>query len=192
MARAIYSRKSILILDDISSALDKATSTAIHDKLFGDGGSVRETDATVIIATNSCKLQLSSQRTTYLRSLIKTVDNLAIADQLLTLDSTGRISNTTLAKSDSLAREQKLGKASHEKSFQGSAVNASAYGTKPAAAAANNFCPMQTQTLYRQNGDASIYYFYIKANGLVLFIVWLFIVALSAVWQKMPCKCNSI
>lgn len=55
LARAIYSRKSILILDDISSAQDKMTSSAIYDKLFGQRGLVRGTGATVIIATHACK-----------------------------------------------------------------------------------------------------------------------------------------
>jgi hypothetical protein len=121
---------------------------------------------------------------------MKTADNLAIADQILTLDSTGRVSNATLADCSSFAREQTPGKASHENSIQGSAVNTPAYDTKMPVAATNKFPTKQAQTLERQNGDASIYYFYIKANGTLLFIAWLFIVALSAVWQKMPCKCK--
>lgn len=42
------------------------------------------------------------------------------------------------------------------------------------------------KAIERQRGDASLYYFYLKSNGLKLFAIWMGMVALSAIWQKMP------
>lgn len=127
---------------------------------------------------------------------MKTVDNLAIADQFLALDLSGKLSNSTSAQYSPLVKEQELSKASKETSFHGSTqdtvVSTPAEGTNKPAATTDSSPPKQIQKLERQNGDASIYYFYIKANGTVLFIAWLFVVGLSALWQKMPCKCKLI
>lgn len=55
MARAIYSRTPIVILDDVFRALDPKTSDAILAELFGKGGILRQLHATVIITTSSRK-----------------------------------------------------------------------------------------------------------------------------------------
>lgn len=58
LARAVYSRKPVLILDDVFSALDETTSAAVFNRLFNVDGIVRESQATVVIATNTCKYHL--------------------------------------------------------------------------------------------------------------------------------------
>lgn len=55
LARALYSRRDILVLDDIFSALDAATSSKIANALFGAGGYLRENGRTVILVTSSRK-----------------------------------------------------------------------------------------------------------------------------------------
>ncbi|KAJ5246170.1 P-loop containing nucleoside triphosphate hydrolase protein [Penicillium chermesinum] len=53
LARALYSRESILILDDVLTGLDRETEKLVLDAVFGGRGIVKELGQTVILATNS-------------------------------------------------------------------------------------------------------------------------------------------
>jgi len=55
LARGLFSKRKIFILDDVLSGLDARTSTHICRSLFGANGVLRELGATVVIATNSGK-----------------------------------------------------------------------------------------------------------------------------------------
>ncbi|EWC46461.1 hypothetical protein DRE_04404 [Drechslerella stenobrocha 248] len=53
LARAVYSRKPILLLDDIFSGLDAATGEYICNRLLGPGGLLRRNNNTVLLATHA-------------------------------------------------------------------------------------------------------------------------------------------
>jgi ABC-type nitrate/sulfonate/bicarbonate transport system ATPase subunit len=53
LARALYSRAPVLVLDDIFGGLDSSTGQDIHNRLFGPKGVVRVSKLTVIFATHS-------------------------------------------------------------------------------------------------------------------------------------------
>ncbi|KAI0465937.1 P-loop containing nucleoside triphosphate hydrolase protein [Xylaria cf. heliscus] len=55
IARAVYSRKSIAILDDVLSGLDAATEEAVFRGVFGSNGLFKKIGTTVILATHSVK-----------------------------------------------------------------------------------------------------------------------------------------
>ena len=55
LARALYSRCDVFVLDDILSALDKKTERIIIEKLFGTKGLLLRINATVIMTTHSSK-----------------------------------------------------------------------------------------------------------------------------------------
>ncbi|KAF2667127.1 P-loop containing nucleoside triphosphate hydrolase protein [Microthyrium microscopicum] len=62
LARALYSRCSILILDDLFSSLDRKTQSIIANKLFSSGGHVETHKLTVLFTTHSAALaSFSSQ-----------------------------------------------------------------------------------------------------------------------------------
>lgn len=56
IARALYSRCHILLLDDPFSALDTETSSRIAQNLFGGAGLCRQSNMTVFLTTNSSEL----------------------------------------------------------------------------------------------------------------------------------------
>ncbi|ORY60115.1 putative multidrug resistance-associated protein [Pseudomassariella vexata] len=56
LARAIYSRLPVVVLDDVLSGLDASTSTRIWARLFGRNGYFRKADISVILATSDQKL----------------------------------------------------------------------------------------------------------------------------------------
>lgn len=52
LARAIYGRPGLIVLDDIFSSIDRETAHVIFDRLFGEDGLMRTTGSTVILATH--------------------------------------------------------------------------------------------------------------------------------------------
>ncbi|KAK8096968.1 P-loop containing nucleoside triphosphate hydrolase protein [Apiospora kogelbergensis] len=55
IARAIYARKSVAVLDDVLSGLDAVTEEHVFRKVFGRDGLFRRSGTTVILATHSIK-----------------------------------------------------------------------------------------------------------------------------------------
>lgn len=53
LARAIYSGKPIIIADDVLSALDITTARTVFDRVFGEGGILKEQGRTAVLATHS-------------------------------------------------------------------------------------------------------------------------------------------
>ena len=56
LARAIYARKEIVILDDVLSGLDAGTENKVFHNLLGPQGLLRRQRCTVLIASSSGKL----------------------------------------------------------------------------------------------------------------------------------------
>lgn len=61
LARALYSRRSIILMDDVLSALDKPTQRHIIDALFKPSALCRQHGTTVVIATHTSKSTRTSR-----------------------------------------------------------------------------------------------------------------------------------
>ncbi|KAL1962947.1 hypothetical protein VTN77DRAFT_9043 [Rasamsonia byssochlamydoides] len=72
LARAVYSRKKVVILDDILAGLDANTEETVFDELLGPQGLLRRPDMTVIMVTNA-------------------VHRLSAADHIIALGKDGRL-----------------------------------------------------------------------------------------------------
>lgn len=53
LARALYSREAVLVLDDVLTGLDRETEKCILDSVFASPGLVKRMGLTVVLATNS-------------------------------------------------------------------------------------------------------------------------------------------
>ncbi|QLI72089.1 ABC multidrug transporter B [Metarhizium brunneum] len=53
LARALYSRNQVMVLDDVLTGLDRATEASILDAVFGPSGLLRSSQTTVVLTTNS-------------------------------------------------------------------------------------------------------------------------------------------
>jgi ABC-type bacteriocin/lantibiotic exporter with double-glycine peptidase domain len=53
LARAVYSRNNVFVLDDILSAIDAKTEAFVVERLLGKWGLLRKLGATVILATHA-------------------------------------------------------------------------------------------------------------------------------------------
>lgn len=59
LARAIYARRKIVLLDDVLSALDRKTKITIMKRLFGNKGLLRRTVSTVLLVTHESRNPIS-------------------------------------------------------------------------------------------------------------------------------------
>lgn len=53
MARAVYSRKQVIIMDDAMKGLDADTASKCFEALFGQRGVLRQSNITVIMAAHN-------------------------------------------------------------------------------------------------------------------------------------------
>ena len=72
LARVVYSRKRIAVLDDVCSGLDATTEQQVWNNVFGPMGLLARHETTVVMATNSTK-------------------NLSSADHIVVLNSEGTV-----------------------------------------------------------------------------------------------------
>ncbi|CAG8000629.1 unnamed protein product [Penicillium salamii] len=72
LARALYSKEHVLILDDALTGLDRETEKIILESVFAPHGTIKESRRTVIMATNSA-------------------NHLLYADNIIALDASGRV-----------------------------------------------------------------------------------------------------
>ncbi|EFR02843.1 hypothetical protein MGYG_05844 [Nannizzia gypsea CBS 118893] len=73
-ARALYSRNSTMILDDVLTGLDRATERHMLDAIFGPDGLLKKLNSTVVLATNSA-------------------NHLSFADNIIFLSENGEIAS---------------------------------------------------------------------------------------------------
>jgi ABC-type multidrug transport system fused ATPase/permease subunit len=55
LARALYDRSPLLILDDVFSGLDNSTASKVFDRTFGSAGLLRRRGATALVCTHSTR-----------------------------------------------------------------------------------------------------------------------------------------
>ncbi|MCJ1311333.1 hypothetical protein MMC25_005004 [Agyrium rufum] len=169
LARALYSRAQLFVLDDILSALDQKTEAIVLKHLFGENGLFKKLGSTVIMATHSSK-------------------HLSYADQILVLSSDDG-SVKQLAASDEDAK----------KVLKSAVVTDAAADRRNDKASKDDNKEQQVAKvegveaidMSRQTGDLTVYRYYFRSVGawpLFLFFAFLFIhvfsQAFSQIWLK--------
>ncbi|KAM4067250.1 ABC transporter [Hirsutella rhossiliensis] len=151
LARAVYSRKPMLLLDDVFSALDGRTSQAVFSELLGCDGLLRKSGTTVIMTTHSQGAA---------------AEHLALADNVLVLDGTGSVREQRHVNHDtgrqSLARdlENKDERRAEDSQSQVVSETSRASSTPPTSTVP----PVpEEDRAERQCGDVTLYYFYIES-----------------------------
>ncbi|KAG9258286.1 multidrug resistance-like protein [Emericellopsis atlantica] len=185
LARAIYARRELLLLDDSFSGIDASTEDALFMGLLGPNGLLRSSNMTTIMTSSSTRV-------------------LAFADRLITMNQEGHVTDMkdlNTAEGDTIASEvlEKIGRWAEREAHEG--------GPRTAAAAAlrgdgQPETDLMTTTeaqadAARQVGDASVYKYYAKAAGyrtLVGFVVamsvFAFCDAFPSIWLKWWAEAN--
>lgn len=150
LARAVYSKPELIVLDDVCSGLDAETELQIFDRLFSIDGLLRRMNITVLLVTH-------------------TVSRLAYSDHVIVLNEQGQISEqgsfSTLRSSGGYVQslESKLKESKSDKS-PGEGAGATMQIVADAAAQEDEIDAM-TEELSRQTGDLQVYKHYFATIG---------------------------
>lgn len=155
LARALYSRAKLVILDDVLSGLDSVTEELVFRRVFGRDGILRRLGATVVLATHSVK-------------------HLPQADLILVLEQDG-----TLAQQGSFAELNATGRYVQDMKIrlgeETSSHDDDGAETQEASESRRMHVPTTVAAAdeSRKTGDWMIYKYYARALGplgLVLFV----------------------
>ncbi|KAI1858876.1 uncharacterized protein JN550_012335 [Neoarthrinium moseri] len=148
LARAIYARKSLLLLDDIFSALDRDTEENVIYRLFSDQGLVHKLQCTTVLVTHSMR-------------------HTSMADNVLVFDPETK---TAKARAKSELISDILPPSPENSKDEQKEVNVTRVPQKYSSLTANNAVTGATQEdfedLARRTGDMSVYLYYYRAIGL--------------------------
>ncbi|RCI13536.1 hypothetical protein L249_5547 [Ophiocordyceps polyrhachis-furcata BCC 54312] len=152
LARAVYARASIMLLDDVFSSLDRKTALDVFGRLLGADGILRREGTTVLLATHTV------------------AQHLTFADNIVTLDESGTVINQLRADDSNRLNEHRGPSCLELERDKGCFLEFR--DEKPAARkdAAQDF---PEQVTLRKTGDMSLYRFYLKSVGTLLFSGWL-------------------
>ncbi|KAF7512373.1 hypothetical protein GJ744_001941 [Endocarpon pusillum] len=148
VAKAIYSKKEVILLDDVISGLDARTEDKLFNNLLGERGLLRRGDHTVIFATNA-------------------VHRLSAADNIIVLNSEGRIQEQ--GRFDQLSATAVKHAQSVPSAFQDGKPKFAP--DKPPAAPFKT--TEDTGGVDRRTGDWTVYEYYTRAVGIVNVIIFL-------------------
>ncbi|KAL2812693.1 P-loop containing nucleoside triphosphate hydrolase protein [Aspergillus granulosus] len=174
LARAIYARKRILILDDVFSGLDAATENHIFCSLLGVTGLLREAGTTVVLASSSVK-------------------RIPYADHIVVLDERGRVTETgsfnDLAEQSGYVSSFSLPAPNWDSTSETEFIPKS----KPSR---TEVLPVKKEdwseeNVHKHTGSLATYMFYIRAVGWVSTIIFLttiagfvFCISFPSIWLK--------
>lgn len=167
LARSLFARTSIVLLDNILSALDADTAELVFKRVCGRNGLLRRWNSTVIMTTNQPKL-------------------LEEADIVFEISHQGRVRQKKLnSRTDSArgvatnVREETPGPEID--------VPATSEEFEPPSVNLGGQVP-ETNKLDqdRRHGDLALYGYYFRTTHCLLFVTWFTVAAIAAVMERMP------
>ncbi|KAG6008111.1 hypothetical protein E4U21_004993 [Claviceps maximensis] len=156
LARALYSRSSLIVLDDVLTGLDRATETRILEAVFGRNGIFKMIKSTVILATNS-------------------VGHLRFADHIIVLSKDGVVDEqgTLDHVTKSCGHMQRLASLPTSQISQQEVLELSEDVYRELGLAIED----EEKPSGRQTSDLDIYTYYIRVAGARIFFIYLLICA---------------
>ncbi|KAH8799341.1 putative multidrug resistance protein [Xylogone sp. PMI_703] len=144
LARALYTRREIIVLDDILSALDAKTEKLVVERLFGPGGILKKFGLTVILVTHSTR-------------------HFQLADKIIVLDKDGRVAEQgnfdTLRAKDGYISSLILHETMEQPHITPVEVSAK---SRPKI---KSVTQDDVTDLTRKTGDITVYKYYFKSIG---------------------------
>ena len=182
----MYSRKSVVILDDVFSGMDASTEHVVFDRLLGDKGLLRVSKTTVIIATHAGQSFPSVPRGFDAHLELNTVNLLPSADYVVALGNDGTVIEQgtfdTLNQTDGYVRSF---------SVQKGAIQSQ--NTEPEGKLILN--PLSTSGLdsemddkKRHVGDLKVYRYYAHALGKWASFLFVFFASAFGFFVSFPSK----
>ncbi|KAF5010391.1 hypothetical protein FDECE_3443 [Fusarium decemcellulare] len=188
LARAVYSRRSLLVLDDVLSGLDPTTEQALVERVFGPDGLLRKHAITVVLATHSGTLARIFEGHGLQRLKQNVVRHARGADHVIVLQTGGSILEQ--GPPDQIAKHlpsqgRQDGDRSTSSTTTGDSLQAD---SSPSSSQANDVAqaPSHEPSVVRQTGDFRLYAYYFRALGWVNTVGMALTILTYSVFQKFP------
>ncbi|KYK55562.1 hypothetical protein DCS_07525 [Drechmeria coniospora] len=150
LARAVYSKLPIVILDDVTSGLDSATTGILLARLFSEAGHFRKAGISVIIATHSQRF-------------------LSYMDSIVVLGNGGIVDvgshEQVMSKLGNLTAQAELAVDATSHTVAGTAGKEEPENTEASEYAADDAAASDKGGSQRKNGNWSVYSYYAKSAG---------------------------
>ena len=185
LARAVYAREDLCILDDVLSGLDTDTESKVFHSLLGQDGLLRRHGTSVILASSSAK------RVPFADHIAVLGDKGRITEQgsFHELNARGGYISSLNLRPANWILESNPFKAEDSKS----ASTASTAATAPTPLISSS-----ETDLNRQAGDASIYLYYVRSVGwpatiffISAIVVYVFCYSFPTIWLKWWADANA-
>ena len=181
LARAVYSRHDLCILDDVLSGLDMDTEQRVFHTLFGQDGLLRRQGATTILASSSSKRLPFADHIVVLNEMGKVVEQGSFRE-LNTLG--GYVSSFELQPADWTLRSSEM--TNLDQVLAMAVPNKVVYPTLPPSKESTKTAEFEAN---KRTGDLAIYAYYAKSVGwyaVLIFIVsmcaYVFCISFPQVW----------
>ncbi|KAM0255269.1 hypothetical protein ACHAQJ_005924 [Trichoderma viride] len=188
LARAVYSRKDVFVLDDIFSGMDAHTVDHVSRELLGKEGLFRKRGTTVIFATHNHALMSFADTIVALED--GRIAQIGSQQELLTSEGYVTKFGHYSREEDSIKKTAVVTEISRVESNIAESIT-SIPGTEDEAG--------NTSDIRRKNGDWSVYNYYFASSGytivIIFFIsmaVWIFCTEFATVWLKWWSAANEI
>ncbi|KAK3192864.1 hypothetical protein K4F52_001221 [Lecanicillium sp. MT-2017a] len=173
LARALYLRAAIIVVDDIFSALDQRTRAAILSRVFGEAGLIRRCLSTVIMTTHSVECLRQANKILFLNgegdfTTSLNIDELLKRDDFQRLLSRGLIVNEKNSETEDEVTPLEVTPPAQEEEAR-----------KPQ----NEKGDAEMKLL---KGDSTLYLFYFNSIGKPFFILWVFVMFLVSLTERFP------
>ncbi|KAI0126762.1 ABC transporter [Xylariales sp. AK1849] len=184
LARAVYSRKDFVLLDDVFSGMDAHTVDIVSRRLLGKGGIFRSRATTVVLATHSQKLMALSD------SLVSLEDGeiVEVGSPKTLMGNGGYVASLGLHLSDD-DTEDVLETARNDSAVAESIISAVVAAEEDEALSDKR----------RKNGDFTVYKYYFSSTGpfiiaalIFSMAIWIFCTEFPTVWLKWWSEANAI
>jgi ATP-binding cassette subfamily C (CFTR/MRP) protein 1 len=181
LARALYARKEVVMIDDVLSGLDWTTEELVWDRCFGPQGLLRRHDVTVVLATHA-------------------VRHLRDAEHIVVLSEDGQISQQggfeQLNLQSGYVRDLFL----EEEKIKVKAVQTEPTESEQSEEPAETTPKASEEAdLLRRTGEVAVYKYYLQSVGwkhglglLALKSLWAFTEAFPQVWLKWWAQTDSV
>lgn len=186
MARALYARLSLIVLDDIFSALDPTTAAEIFSRLFGPDGLIKTLGGTVILATQSgsyfskwYKISLTRNSVQFFGAADRIV--LITSDGTLEVQSEGHDTAFQRQVEELLADDEELAKKVEDARREQDSPSAAPRPVLEDAPPTDVISETN-----RRHGDLSLHWFFIKTIGVFKSAIWFVLTVMLSTTEKFP------
>lgn len=167
LARALFTRCSIIILDEVLSSLDETTATRIIQHLLGPNGLLRSWNSTVIMTT-------------------KRLDILGAADMIFEVSPHGNIVQVPLPRANSNKAARPLHLRDQTPELTAKDEDESQADVEGPPTADTSKPPDVGNDIKRKESDFRLYRYFFNSTSIFMLVLWFVGIAVASALERMP------